>query len=239
MDKNKLELDTSQLDSNKTDKNVFLLKESIKAIIPSALGEVFSEIIGSIIPNQQEERVINFIKKLAQIVESNNERINNIEGWINQIKANKFNILLFEQSVRFSAQTESDIKHHCYAYFIYNTINDKNNENFQKEKILRTISILNELEILHLIGIGQTEILFQQSDFRKKFGKYIDVHSATSDNLEDKKFNAMLEAYLNELIVQGLAIAKGELKRGDSSLYLSEYGRIVYDAILDENYFCK
>lgn len=61
--------DVNSLDSNKTDKNVSLLKFAISAILPCGAGNILSEIIGSIIPNQQMDRVIEVIKELNSIVD--------------------------------------------------------------------------------------------------------------------------------------------------------------------------
>lgn len=47
----------------------------------------------------------------------------------------------------------------------------------------------------------------------------------------------MQDSYLNNLVVYGIASAKDEPKKGLSSFYLLPYGRIVYDAVFDEEYF--
>src|SRR5574344_1981084 len=145
---NTKEIETSNLDYNRKDKNVFLLKTFIKTAFPGGIGDGLAEIVGSLIPNQQMDRVIRCLRQVVELAENDHKKI---EDWLKLIKQN--NLLLFEQTVRYSSQTESDIKLHCYAFFIYNVVNTKSKDEIEEETILRTISELNEYEILHLIGI--------------------------------------------------------------------------------------
>lgn len=89
---------------------------------------------------------------------------------------------------------------------------------------------------LLLIYLWHDGVLFEESDFHKKYAEYIDRHSACG-NEDDKIFNAMQDSYLNNLVVYGIAAAKGEPKKGPSSFYLLPYGHIVYDTVFDEEYF--
>lgn len=153
---------------------------------------------------------------------------------LEKIKTDKKSSLLFENAIFYSMQTESEIKYHCYAFYVFNAIENFSIPDIQKEQVLKSISLLNETEILLLIYLEH--ISFEESDFHKKYADYIDRHSACGDE-DDKIFNAMQDSYLNNLVVYGIASAKDDPKKGPSSFYLLPYGHIVYDAIFDEEYF--
>lgn len=53
--------DTNSLDSNITDKKVSILKAALSSILPGFAGSLISEIVGSLIPNQQMDRVVEYL----------------------------------------------------------------------------------------------------------------------------------------------------------------------------------
>ena len=69
-------------------------------------------------------------------------------------------------------QTESQIKLHSYAYYVFNFVDNTQISDIQKEAILNTLSKLNEVEILHIISLEQDKFIFEESDFHKKYGEY-------------------------------------------------------------------
>ena len=74
-------------------------------------------------------------------------------------------------------QTDSEIKHHGYTFYIFNIIENSSISDIQKGQVLRSISLLNETEILLLIYLGHDRFCFEKSDFHKKYAEYIDRHS--------------------------------------------------------------
>ncbi|WP_296012457.1 hypothetical protein [uncultured Treponema sp.] len=224
------------LDETKKDKILEITKSSITtacSFIPF-IGTGIAEVINYFIPDNRWERVLNFIKELSDCVVSQKKQITELQQWLEKIKTDKKSSLLFENAIFYSMQTESEIKHHCYAFYVFNAIENSSISDIQKEHVLRTISLLNETEILLLIYLEH--IAFEESDFHKKYADYIDRHSACGDE-DDKIFNAMQDSYLNNLVVYGIAAAKNDPKRGLSSFYLLPFGHIVYDAVFDEEYF--
>lgn len=92
-------------------------------------------------------------------------------------------------------QTDSEIKHHGYTFYIFNIIENSSISDIQKGQVLRSISLLNETEILLLIYLGHDRFCFEKSDFHKKYAEYIDRHSACGDE-EAKILNAMQNSYI-------------------------------------------
>lgn len=227
--------DTNSLDSNTIDKKVAILKAAISSILPGFAGNLISEIVGSLIPNQQMDRVVECLKEINSIVEENSTRIRNVEELLSKITASKSNLLLFEQTIRYSSQTESLIKHHSYAYFIFNVILEKEYDEGEKEYVLKIISELNEIEILLLIALENVEHSLDESAFYNKYGKFIQRKSEFGSQ-EEKDFNSLQDAYFCDLVIKGLAIGTGA-GDGIHKYGITSFGTIVYNAIYDEKFF--
>ena len=220
-----MSLDETILDEIKIDKALDITQKVINSacsFIPF-VGTGVSELINSFIPDNRRERIVSFIKELALVVEQQGKTIEELQQWIERIKTNKHSSLLFETALSSSMQTESNIKFHCYAYYVFNFIESNQIDNAQKEAILNTISKLNEYEILHIISMEQDKYIFEESDFHKKYGDYVDRHTACGDE-NDEIFNAMQDSYLNNLVVYGIATCTGDPKKGQSSFKLLPYG---------------
>ena len=231
-------MDLQDLDENKCDKVLLITQSVINtafSFIPY-IGTGVSEFINNFIPDNRRERIVSVIKELAFIVESQGKDIEELKMWIENIKVSKMSSLLFETALLNSMKTESKIKFHCYAFYIYSIIDSKKFDDTQKEALLQTIEKLNEYEILHIIYLGHKKYLFQESEFHKKYGQYVDRHTACGTE-EDKRFNAMQDSYLNNLVVYGIATCTGDPKRGNSSFSLLPYGELVFEALFDENFF--
>lgn len=223
-------IDTLDLVNNRTDKNVAILKSALSNI--PIVGNLLAEIMGSLIPNQQMDRVIRCITELVEISKRNETEIRDINKFFDKIKEKPINTLLFEQMVRYASQTESMIEHHCYAYYVFNAINDPRMEDVGKASVLRLISEFNEVEIILLLYLGNKD----NSEFYEKYKNFIDRRS-NYDSDEDKNFNAMQDAYLNNILVKGLSTAVDDPNKGVSSFHLLPFGQIVCEALFDEKYF--
>lgn len=231
-------MNIQDLDENRTDKSLSITQSIINTacgFIP-CIGTGVAEFINHFIPDSRRDRIVSVIKELAIIVESQGKDIEELKMWIENIKASKMSSLLFETALLNSIKTESKIKFHCYAYYIYSIIDNTDFEDTQKEALLQTIEKLNEYEILHIIYLGHEKYLFQESEFHKKYGHYVDRHTACGTD-EDKRFNAMQDSYLNNLVVYGIATCTGDPKRGNSSFSLLPYGKLVFESLFDESFF--
>jgi hypothetical protein len=115
------------------------------SIIPIA-GPFIAEIIGNIIPNQRLERVTKYLETLKL-------KLDSLEGEsiISQLNSNRNMLLLFEHTIKYSSETNSEDKYDYYSEFIIKALHDKTTEQIQKERVLNIISELNEIEIILLI----------------------------------------------------------------------------------------
>ena len=231
-------MDIKQLDKTKCDKGLEITQKVINSVCSAIpfVGTAISEFITYFISDNRRERIVKLLKELVVVVEQQGKRIEDLQTWIDNLKNNKMFSLLFETVLLNSMKTESSKKLHCYAYYVFSIIENKQIEDVQKEAILQTIEKLNEYEILHIIYLGHDKYQPYESDFHKKYGCYIDRHTACG-NEDDKRFNAMQDTYLNNLVVYGIATCTNDPKRGISSFALVSYGEIIFKAIYDETFF--
>lgn len=229
--------DLDKFEEDKKNERNRKIVNSICGIVPY-VGTTISEFITSFIPDNREERVISIIKELIIVSEEQGQKIDELENFIKNLKNNKMNSFLFETVLLNSMKTESKIKWHCYAYYVFSVINNKSIEDVQKEAILQTIEKLNEYEILHIIYLGYEKYQLKETDFHKKYGVFIDRHTACGND-EDKRFNAMQDSYLNNLVVYGIATCTNDPKRGNSSFDLMPYGQLIFKVLYDDKFFGK
>lgn len=157
-----MSLEKKSLDENKKDKILEITKSSITtacSFIPF-IGTGIADVINYFIPNNRQKRVVNFIKELADYVAKHDNQIMELRQWLEKIKTDKKASLLFENAIFYSMQTESEVKHHCYAFYGFNAIENSSISDIQKEQVLKSISLLNETEILLLIYLGHDMIGF-------------------------------------------------------------------------------
>ena len=176
-----MSLEKEIFNETKKDKILEITKSSITAtcsFIPF-IGTGIAEVINYSILDNRRERVLNFIKELSDCVVSQKKQIMELQQRLEKIKTDKKSSLLFENAIFYSMQTEVEIKYHCYAFYVFNAIENFSIPDIQKEQVLKSISLLNETEILLLVYLGQNRALFEDSDFHKKYTYYIDRHSVT------------------------------------------------------------
>ena len=154
-------------DRDKKNETTQKIVNSVFGAIPY-IGPAVSEIINSFIPDNRRERVVAFIKELVLIVEQQGKQISELQEWLERIKTNKNSLLLLETALLNSMQTESQIKLHSYAYYVFNFVDNTQISDIQKEAILNTLSKLNEVEILHIISLEQAEQAINYLLFTKK-----------------------------------------------------------------------
>lgn len=232
-------MDATLLDSNNTDKKIAVWKSISNEVLSTMLpvGSSFlTDVVFSFIPNQREDRIVNFLKELSKQFDRYQDKVDKLETWVNMVKGNKCQLHLLELGFQTAVETDSKILHHCYAYYIFSIIENKQIDDVQKEAIFKTLSRLNEVEILHIISLEQDKYIFEETNFHKKYGEYVDRHTACGDE-EDDIFNAMQDSYLNNLVVYGIATCTGNPKNGQSSYKLSPYGQLIYKNIFDEQFF--
>lgn len=139
-------------------------------------------------------------------------------------------------------ETNSNIKHHCYAEFIFNTIENKKLEDSRNEKLLRTLSELTEEEIILLISFSQPKVLGYTSEFDEKYEEIIMPKSRADHIPENDIHNAFRDEYILTLDQKGLITVA--LKNNGTKLPIStkdisitDYGSLLVESIYDEDFF--
>lgn len=224
------------------------LKNNISDAIASVLkglvgaipygGAALAEILSWAIPNQRMDRVCNYIEHLTtqilKLEESQNE-------WIEKLKNSKNNLLLFELAAKYSMESNSDILHHCYAYYVFNAVKNKTLEDSRSEKLLRTLSELTEEEIIHLINFSHSKAMFTTSEFDKKYEDIIMPKSVSDRIPENEIHNAFRNEYILTLEQKGLITIMsrrdGNYPIEYKNVRLTEYGYLLVEAIYDEDFF--
>ncbi len=228
----------NKLKNNKSDITVSILKGLVGAV--PYLGAGFSEVISMRIPNQRMDRVCHVLEYIANKIEKIEQEK---KEWIDRLKNNRNNLLIFELAIKYSMETNSDILHHSYAYFVFNSIENKDFDDSRNEKLLRTLSELTEEEIIHLINFSQDKALFSSSEFEKKYEDIIMPKSQTDHVLENEIHNAFRNEYILTLEQKGLITI---IKRLDANypintndVRITDYGNLLVEAIYDEEFFEK
>lgn len=241
-------MESKELDTNKTDLIVSALKGLLGAI-PYA-GSLAGEIFGNIIPNQRLDRFAAYIKELSNRIATLED--NDIK-WIEKLKQSSSNLLLYELSIKYSLETNSQILHNSFASVVFNAVEKNEKETVVNEKILRTISELTEEEIIWLIWFREPSVLFHETEFQLRFKKILTPHSRTTGNSEDDRIhNALRDQYILNLHGKGLLYRKSanvknstiSLLSGDKppelkDFFITPYGEIIVDALYNKEFFGK
>lgn len=240
-------MDTSVLDSNSSDKKLALWKNFTNEILGKMIpigASFITDVVFSFIPNQREDRIADFLKELSAQFDKYQEKICELEKWINVAKESKKQIRLLELGFQAAVQTNSNTLHHCYAYFVFNAIENKTLEDSRNEKLLQTLSELKEEEIIHLINFSQHKALGCSSEFDDKYKEIIMPKSRTDHIPENEIHNAFRDEYILTLEQKGLItiIMKNngtKLPISNNDVHITDYGKLLVEAIYDENFFGK
>ena len=241
-------MDTSVLDSNSSDKKVTVWKNITNEVLSKMLpvgASFLTDVIFSFVPNQREDRIADFLRELSNQFDNYQKNVENLENRIKLIESNKGQLHLLELGFQFAAETDSTFMHHCYAYYIFNNLDNKTMDDIQREKILKVIAELNEYEIVHLLNFLYPSYIGNVSDFYKKFENILMPRERYLGAPDDaQEFNAFFDYYKVSLEQKGLIIGKPEVKNGtlsfDKKKYsITAFGRIVAEAINDEEFFTE
>lgn len=241
-------MDTSVLDSNSSDKKVTVWKNIINEVLSKMLpvgASFLTDVIFSFVPNQREDRIADFLRELSNQFDNYQKNVENLENRIKLIESDKGQLHLLELGFQFAAETDSTFLHHCYAYYIFNNLDNKTMDDIQREKILKVIAELNEYEIVHLLNFLYPSYVGNVSEFHKKFENILmprERYLGVPDDAQE--FNAFFDYYKVSLEQKGLIIGKPEVKNGtlsfDKKKYsITAFGRIVVEAIYDEDFFTR
>ncbi len=132
----------NELQHNVNDYAALTLKAAL-GVIPLA-GPALSELIGYVYPNQREERLIKFVKTLA-------DKISHLEEAFiaSQIKDETFNDLV-EDGLRQATRALSDERHEYIASIIANSLSSEDIEYQESKHFMRILGELTDIEIIWL-----------------------------------------------------------------------------------------
>ncbi len=133
----------AELQSKRVDTAVAITKGVLGAV-PFA-GGLFSEIIGSTVPNQRLDRITDFITEL-------DERLEVLE--IERLNNNKFALDLFEDGLSQSVRVLSKQRNVYLAIFLKNVVDVNSDSYSTKKKLLNILQELTDrdIEILFLLS---------------------------------------------------------------------------------------
>lgn len=241
--KNKLQPLESQ--SSRTEKYVKLGTAFISSLPP--IGTLISTVINESISSAQQSRMIDFVNELLNLYQKQNKEIEEIKHGFETMLSTACNTLLFELAMKASADTNSNLLHHCYAYYIFNTVKEKALEDIQQERLFRIISSLTEYEIIMLIGYSNPRFIGRDSNFDNKYADIVFPKSRTIGSPKsDVIFNAFFDQYLISLEQKGLITRKPEIQENNLKFslkynppHISTIGELVVEAIYDEDFLLK
>ena len=237
------ELQPLDCKSSRAEKYVKLGTAFVSSLGP--IGTLIGTIIDDSISSAQQSRIIDFANELYALYQKQNSELQNLKEMFERLLSDNANTLLFEVAAKAAINTNSNMLHHCYAYYIFNNLNNKSMDNIQREKLLRVISELNEYEIIHLINFSIPSYLGEQDSFFTHHEEILMRHSVyVGAPDEDIEFNAFYDQYNVTLEQKGLVFGTPEVKNGkidfDKKKYkITQFGRLVVEAIYDEDFFRK
>ncbi len=196
---------------NKIDYAV-LLGKGIFGVAPY-VGTLIAEMIGTFIPNQRIDRLIDFVKMLENKIDKLDEEYIKV-----QFKNPRF-VDIVEDAFWQAARSLTEERKEYIASFIKNSLSEKNVEYIQKKNLLTILGELNDIEILilksktfHVGEKGEEEFWKRHENVLIPPPAYID----TPIKNEDLNKSIFLKSYTNHLVRIGLLeIRFKKLKKGE------------------------
>jgi len=236
------ELQPLENKSSRTEKYVKLGAAFISSLNP--IGTVISTVINESISSAQQSRMVDFVNELLKLYQQQNKEIEEIKKEFETMVTTAEKTLFFELAMKASAESNSNILHHCYAYYIFNTVKAKKLEDVQHERLFRLISSLSEYEIIMLIGYRNPRFIGRDSEFDDEYEEIVFPRTRTMGSPEsDVIFNAFFDQYVISLEQKGLISRKTEIKEKNLKFtlqytpwHITTIGELVVDAVYDENF---
>jgi len=190
------------LDQDGRDIAVVIAKGLFGAI--PGIGSGISEIVGYVIPKQRQDRVIDFVKKLAAKVEDHDDiiqRMQTPEG-----------ADLSEEAMLQASRAHTDARREYIASLLENSLNKNEMEHDEKKKLFNLLSQLNDHEIIFLKYYSLNRTLGSKHPF---FIKHYDILEPVRKTLnrseEDSRKDAFRESYKDTLLSLRLIQSRGDI----------------------------
>lgn len=213
--------ENTKLENNRQDRIALVLK-GFAGAVPYA-GGIFAEIIGDLIPNQRQDRIVEFIKLLEQrLIDIEKDNLNR------KLKEER-NIDLFEDACFQAARALSDERLEYIANALTNSLTQEELEYLYKKKLLWLLSELNDNEVIFLTYYYHLSYTEEREEFLEKHGRVLDIPILTiSENDEEKEEEATFkQSYLEKLVQLDLIKPNyKKTKRGELPEFDYKTGRI-------------
>ncbi len=208
----------SELNTNNLDRLVSVAK-GIIGVCP-AIGPLASEAIGSLIPNQRLERVVNFVLKLEEYTEKVDSRLNMLETNLKTPEG----LDIFEEGLIQASKAVSRERQQQLAVIIAISLTNAQVKYSESKKILNIFRELTDPEILWLLYYSTTPTL--GSEFHNKLRqdnpeilKPVSREFGAPQEQVDR--GALQDSYKNTLLRLGL------VEKRRSSIQISSLGRLL------------
>lgn len=208
----------SELNTNTLDRLVSVAK-GITGVCP-VIGSLASEAIGSLIPNQRLDRVVNFVLRLEEYIKKVDSRLNKME--INLRIPEGLDI--FEEGMIQASRAVSKERQEQLAIIVARSLTTDKMKYSESKKILNIFRELTDPEILWLLYYSTTPIM--GSEFQKKLRqenpevlKPVSRELGSSQEQVDR--GALQDSYKNTLLLLGLV----EERQG--TIQISSLGKLL------------
>lgn len=185
------------LDENSIDLAAKLAK-GVLGIAPG-IGTTAAELVGYIIPNLREDRMVDFLRKLTI-------RVNDLEDFIRRMNEPE-NIDLTEEALIQASRASTEERREYLANLLKNSLTKHEIEHSEKKKLFYLLDQLNDQEVI-LLKFYSLGIRTQQDHPFKE--KHKDIIIPPSDYTQDMINKAsFFYTYINTLDTLGLVDKQG------------------------------
>jgi len=192
-----------------------VLKGAVGAV--PIVGPMLAEVVGTLIPNQRIDRIVDFAQKL-------HDKIEKLEDDLLQSRLTNENFTdLLEESLQQVARATSDARREYIANLVANGLNNDDLDSIQDKHLLRMLGELNDIEVIWLVAYAQGFFMGQQSEFQKRHANVLKPIGAHMDSAQQEiDEEALQKSYKLHLEREGL------LKTNNSGSYeISSLGRLL------------
>jgi hypothetical protein len=195
---------------------VVALVRGLAGMVPIA-GSLIAELITEIVPGQRQERVEDWLRRLA-------ERLDIVEAAaLRKRLSEPESVALFEEGVHQAARAISEERRQQLVELIAQGISDARRDYLESRRILRLLWELDDAEVVLLAGYLQKN---QQGEYRTRHSSVLSGPRAhLSSSREDLDAAAVREPGHRHLVRLGLL--DESMIRGPASATLSPLGRLL------------
>lgn len=205
---------SQRLDPNVSDRTAALVRGVFGAV--PVLGPAVSEIIGALIPQQRQDRIVEVVRRLdARLSDVERERIRT------SIRGNESDRDLLEEALLQAARAVSDDRKERIAELLRSTLTEADLTHIEARKLWTLLEAINDVELL-ILQAREVSGTDQEADFWERHRETVSgpvVYMRSNENALARR--SLYETYLRHLVQLGLMTPrfrrpkKGELPEFD------------------------